>query len=189
MKESYGEGLATHTDPESCGAAREGGVEALTGERTARVFSREGRCLRGADAVRGGEEGKGVGGGNRGEENAPRRPRREGALSAVERVRQAARRDKAMRFTALLHHVYDLEALRTAYLNLKREAAPGVDGETWRLNGGGPGGPFPSFAVVPPRPAVHAGGGLPLGAELRRPGRFAGLYVGQGGCETQSLCP
>ena len=40
MKESYGEGVATHTGPESCGAAREGGVEALTGERAGRVFSR-----------------------------------------------------------------------------------------------------------------------------------------------------
>jgi hypothetical protein len=29
MKEPYGEGLATHTGPESCGAAREGGIEAL----------------------------------------------------------------------------------------------------------------------------------------------------------------
>ena len=34
MKESHGEGLATHTGPESCGASREGGVEALTGVRT-----------------------------------------------------------------------------------------------------------------------------------------------------------
>ncbi len=33
MKESYGEGVATHTGPESCGAAREGGDEAWTGER------------------------------------------------------------------------------------------------------------------------------------------------------------
>jgi hypothetical protein len=33
MKESHGEGLATHTGPESCGASREGGVEALTGVR------------------------------------------------------------------------------------------------------------------------------------------------------------
>jgi len=40
-----------------------------------------------------------------------------------------------MRFTALLHHVYNLEALRAAYLGLKREAAPGVDGETWRHYG------------------------------------------------------
>jgi RNA-directed DNA polymerase len=52
MEKSYGEGLATHTDPESCGAAREGGVEALTGARAGRVFSRERHFLRGADAVR-----------------------------------------------------------------------------------------------------------------------------------------
>ena len=52
MKESYGEGVASHTDPESCGAAREDSVEALTGERAGRVFSRERTSLRGADAVR-----------------------------------------------------------------------------------------------------------------------------------------
>ena len=52
MKESYGEGVASHTDPESCGAACEGGVEALTGARAGRVFSRERHFLRGADAVR-----------------------------------------------------------------------------------------------------------------------------------------
>ena len=52
MEKSYGEGLATHTDPESCGAACEGGVEALTGARAGRVFSRERTSLRGADAVR-----------------------------------------------------------------------------------------------------------------------------------------
>jgi group II intron reverse transcriptase/maturase len=40
-----------------------------------------------------------------------------------------------MRFTALLHHIYDLDRLRAAYLGLKREAAPGVDGETWRHYG------------------------------------------------------
>ena len=52
MKESYGEGLASHTDPESCGAAREDRVEAWTGARAGRVFSRERTGLRGADAVR-----------------------------------------------------------------------------------------------------------------------------------------
>src|SRR3990172_11510810 len=52
MKESCGEGVATHTDPESCGAACKGGVEALTGVRAGRVFSRERHFLRGADAVR-----------------------------------------------------------------------------------------------------------------------------------------
>jgi hypothetical protein len=52
MKESYGEGVATHTDPESCGTIREDGVEALTGACAGRVFSRETLTLRGADAVR-----------------------------------------------------------------------------------------------------------------------------------------
>ena len=53
MKVSYCEGLASHTGPESCGAAREGGVEALTGEGAGRVFSRERSNLRDADAVGG----------------------------------------------------------------------------------------------------------------------------------------
>lgn len=41
MKESYGEGVATHTGPESCAAARKDGGEALTGVRAGRVLSRE----------------------------------------------------------------------------------------------------------------------------------------------------
>jgi hypothetical protein len=40
-----------------------------------------------------------------------------------------------LRFTAPLHHIYSLETLRTAYLSLKREAAAGVDGETWQHYG------------------------------------------------------
>jgi hypothetical protein len=52
MKKSYGSGLATHIGPESCGAARKGGVEALTGESAGRVFSRVRNFLRDADAVR-----------------------------------------------------------------------------------------------------------------------------------------
>src|SRR5690242_4494502 len=53
-----------------------------------------------------------------------------GALSALDRVRQAARRDKEARFTALLHHV-SLERLVMAYWALSPKAAPGVDGVTW----------------------------------------------------------
>jgi RNA-directed DNA polymerase len=53
MKESNSEGLATHAGPESCGVTCEGGVEALTGVRAGRVFSRERCLLRGADAVGG----------------------------------------------------------------------------------------------------------------------------------------
>jgi RNA-directed DNA polymerase len=49
----------------------------------------------------------------------------------LERVRERARQGKKERFTALLHHV-TVDLLRTAYLKLKRDAAPGVDGATWR---------------------------------------------------------
>jgi len=51
MKESYGERLATHTGPESCGVARKGDVEAWTGERTGRIFTRLSELLRDADSV------------------------------------------------------------------------------------------------------------------------------------------
>jgi hypothetical protein len=56
MEKSHESGLATHIGPESCGAARKGGVEALTGERAGRVFSRVSFFLRDADAV--GESGR-----------------------------------------------------------------------------------------------------------------------------------
>jgi RNA-directed DNA polymerase len=49
---------------------------------------------------------------------------------ALDRVRQVAKRDKDVRFTALLHHV-DVEALGTAYRRLRRQAAPGEDGVRW----------------------------------------------------------
>src|SRR5881398_2061119 len=82
-----------------------------------------------------GMEGKGLAKGNLPQQNASRTPSRKDALSALERVRQAAKQDKQLRFTALLHHIYNLETLRMAYFSLKKEAAPGVDGETWRHYG------------------------------------------------------
>jgi group II intron reverse transcriptase/maturase len=80
-------------------------------------------------------EGRGLAKGNLPQQNASRTPSREDALSALERVRQAASKDKETRFTALLHHIYNLETLRRAYFSLKKEASPGVDGETWRHYG------------------------------------------------------
>lgn len=53
------------------------------------------------------------------------------------RVRQAAVRDRKQRFTALWHHVYDVDRLRESYFQLKRDSAAGVDGETWREYGKG----------------------------------------------------
>ena len=82
-----------------------------------------------------GVEGRGRAKGNLLQQNASRTPCRIDAPSALERVRQAARRDRKLRFTALLHHIYNLETLRMAYFGIKREAAPGVDGETWRHYG------------------------------------------------------
>jgi group II intron reverse transcriptase/maturase len=77
-------------------------------------------------------EGRGRAKGNPRQQNASRTQSRTGAPSALERIRQAARRDSKQRFTALLHHVYDVGRLRAAFLALKREAAAGVDGVTWR---------------------------------------------------------
>jgi group II intron reverse transcriptase/maturase len=82
-----------------------------------------------------GTEGSGLAKGNLPQQNASRTPSRNDAPSALERVRQAAKGDKKLRFTALLHHIYNLETLRLAYFSLKKEAAAGVDGETWRHYG------------------------------------------------------
>ena len=56
MKESHGKGLAARTGPASCVVARKGKGEAWTGVHIGRVFSRESKVLRGADAV--GESGR-----------------------------------------------------------------------------------------------------------------------------------
>jgi RNA-directed DNA polymerase len=80
-------------------------------------------------------EGRGLTKGNLRQQNTYRTQGRENVPSKLKRVRQAARRDSKLQFTALMHHIYDPEALNKAYLELKRNAAPGVDGETWRHYG------------------------------------------------------
>ena len=54
----------------------------------------------------------------------------ESVSPALDRIRDAARRDKSVRFTALLHHV-TVDLLHVSAHQLKRRAAPGVDGITW----------------------------------------------------------
>jgi len=56
---------------------------------------------------------------------------RESVSSGLERIRQAAKVRKKERFTALLHHV-TVDSLKVAFFQLKRKAAPGVDGLTWQ---------------------------------------------------------
>jgi group II intron reverse transcriptase/maturase len=58
-----------------------------------------------------------------------------GWQSALARIRQAALKDKDVRFTALWHHVACVERLRQEYFALKRDSAPGVDGQTWQQYG------------------------------------------------------
>src|SRR6267154_2660151 len=61
---------------------------------------------------------------------------RESGTNGLERVREAAKRDGKLQFTALLHHV-TIELLRDSYLQLKKKAAAGVDGVTWEEYGQG----------------------------------------------------
>jgi group II intron reverse transcriptase/maturase len=75
-------------------------------------------------------EGRGLAKGNTGQQNAPRTQSRTRAPSALDRVREAARRDRKARFTALLHHL-TIDRLREAFFALQRKAAAGADGVTW----------------------------------------------------------
>jgi RNA-directed DNA polymerase len=68
-------------------------------------------------------------------QNTNRALDRANVQSALGRIRQAAVKDKKAKFTSLMHHIYNLSQLREAYYGLKRDAAPGVDGETWRQYG------------------------------------------------------
>ena len=79
-----------------------------------------------AEAVEGRTPAKG----NPHERNALRTQRRDSAQNGLARVREAAKKDRKQRFTALLHPVYDIDRLRQAYSALKRDAAAGIDGET-----------------------------------------------------------
>jgi RNA-directed DNA polymerase len=69
--------------------------------------------------------------GNSDQPSAPRTQSRTRALSGLLAVRQAARRDRRVKFTSLLHHV-TVELLCESFYALKRDAACGVDGITWR---------------------------------------------------------
>jgi RNA-directed DNA polymerase len=84
----------------------------------------------GADPTTEVVEGRRSTGGNTTQAAASRTQSRLDALAARDRVREAARRDRRARFTALRHHV-TVERLQEGFFALKHEAAPGVDGMTW----------------------------------------------------------
>ena len=83
-----------------------------------------------ADATADGMEGRTVPKGNSTKGDMCRTQSRESMTSALGRVREVARRNPKMRFTALLHHV-TIERLSSAYGQLRKRAAAGVDGVRW----------------------------------------------------------
>ncbi len=216
MKESHGEGPASHPDPESCVDGRKAGGEALTGAHTGqpssceitssgvptRLRDAEGNIDSGVIGEPGSDptqsetlrtcgnsslgnreipsppevvgasgrpekaigrtpgthgdgksdgrvvpekppnkdglptseeaaEGRRPTEGNTPQQAASRTQSRADVSSGLVRVREAARRDKRAKFTALLHHV-TIDLLRDSFLRLKKQAAAGVDGVTWR---------------------------------------------------------
>jgi RNA-directed DNA polymerase len=79
-----------------------------------------------AEAGEGRERAKG----NAASKTRPGHSAGSGVPSALDRVRQVARKDKEARFTALLHHV-SLHRLGLAFDEVNPKAAPGVDGVSW----------------------------------------------------------
>src|SRR5256886_16411423 len=75
-------------------------------------------------------EGRGLPEGNTASETRPGRSAGQGVSSDLDRVRRVARKDRDVRFTALLHHV-TVDRLREAYRAIRPGAAAGVDGGTW----------------------------------------------------------
>ena len=72
---------------------------------------------------------------NNTQESIPHRtPSRTSGSSGLARVREAAKQDGKLKFTALLYHV-SIDLLRESYYSLKKQAAPGADGMTWQEYG------------------------------------------------------
>jgi RNA-directed DNA polymerase len=80
-------------------------------------------------------EGRELAKGNSGEQNRVRTRSRAALSHALDRVRQAGRKENGRQLSALWHHVYAIDRLREAYYSLNHHAAPGVDGQTWAAYG------------------------------------------------------
>jgi len=64
---------------------------------------------------------------SRNSDGKPFVPRSRGLLG----IREAAQKDKKLKFTSLFHHITP-ELLRSSFFELKKQAAPGIDGQTWK---------------------------------------------------------
>lgn len=79
-------------------------------------------------------EGRTAAKGKLAQRNASRTQRRKDAPTDLERVGERARKKKKEKFTNLLSHI-KVPLLKEAYERLRKDAAPGVDGETWSSYG------------------------------------------------------
>jgi hypothetical protein len=81
-------------------------------------------------------EGRGLAKGNLDEGDMDRTQSRVTPMpNALDRIRKTARRNGKQRFTSLMHHVYEIDRLRAAYLALRKDAAAGIDRVTWQQYG------------------------------------------------------
>jgi RNA-directed DNA polymerase len=96
-----------------------------------KAANKEGGRTRSAERL----EGRGLAKRNQGEQSRAWTQSQTDLEQALARIRKAAKEDKQQRFTALWHHVDSVDRLRQAYLALKRDASPGIDGETWKSYG------------------------------------------------------
>src|SRR5215471_14244574 len=69
--------------------------------------------------------------GNAGQQSTHRAQSRTRVSQALERIRRVAKARKKEKFTSLLHHI-NIDLLDAAFFKLKQEAAPGIDGLTWK---------------------------------------------------------
>src|SRR5258707_6263117 len=69
--------------------------------------------------------------GNASQHSTDRAQKRATVSQGLERIRQVARQRKKAKITTLLNHI-STDHLEQAFLELKEDAAPGVDGLTWR---------------------------------------------------------
>ena len=90
-----------------------------------------------------------------GRQSTHRTQTRDRVTQALDRIREAARQREKEQFTALLHHV-NPDTLRLSFYALKRQAAPGIDGMTWRDYEADLGGPARRSARTGPPRSVSA---------------------------------
>jgi retron-type reverse transcriptase len=72
---------------------------------------------------------------NKQQQNMLRTQRREGVHNELLLIHRKAKMDRRVRFTTLMHHIYNIDMLECTYFEIERNAAPGVDKETWESYG------------------------------------------------------